>query len=284
MAPAIRIESRRRMGRQSGQATWPWSHAAQMQTSRSQRTQRKRRASRSITGPHAGDVSGHGRGVERWSTSERRLDHRDDPEGSGRSPRAFALSAGPWATRPRQPLQESRRRPPSASAGRPTRRRLSPWRPCKLERERCSPAPRARGFAPTWSPRWTTAPPPSPFATATKWISMSAGSGGCQPPHGCGDRSPAIPSKTGPSKPGGDRAERSGRGDGVFPTRVGVSQSKTHRCARTDRCRRPHARGSEPPCPAGEPSHCTSSPRVGVSRGRRGRRQGRGRVPRARGE
>jgi hypothetical protein len=41
----------------------------------------------------AGDISGHGRGVERWSTSERRLDHRDDPEGSGRLPRAFALSA-----------------------------------------------------------------------------------------------------------------------------------------------------------------------------------------------
>jgi hypothetical protein len=101
-------------GRQSGQATWPWSHAAQMQTSPSQRTQRKRRASRSITGPRTGDVSGHGRGDERWSTSERRLDHRDDPEGSGRLPRAFALSAGPWATRTRQPLQESRQRPPSA--------------------------------------------------------------------------------------------------------------------------------------------------------------------------
>ena len=70
--------------------------------------------SRSITGPRTGDVSGHGRGVERCSTSERRLDHRDDPEGSGRSPRAFALSAGPWATRPRQPLQESRQPPPSA--------------------------------------------------------------------------------------------------------------------------------------------------------------------------
>jgi hypothetical protein len=31
----------------------------------------------------AGDVSGHGPGVERCSTSERRVDHRDDPEGSG---------------------------------------------------------------------------------------------------------------------------------------------------------------------------------------------------------
>ncbi len=113
MAPAIRIESRRRMGRQAGQATWPWSHAPQMQTSQSQRTQRKRRASRSITGPRTADLSGHGRGVERWSTSERRLDHRDDPEGSGRSPRAFALSAAPsgYLTRPVPPRKRSQRPP-----------------------------------------------------------------------------------------------------------------------------------------------------------------------------
>jgi hypothetical protein len=39
----------------------------------------------------AGDVSGHGPDVERCSALERRVDHRDDPEGSGVLPRAFAF-------------------------------------------------------------------------------------------------------------------------------------------------------------------------------------------------
>ena len=84
--------------------------------------------------PPAGDVSGHGHGVERWSTAERRVDHRDDPEGSGRLPRAFTLSAvpselpdhaspsrktGPARERRRQPARQHQRRPSQGSGLRP---------------------------------------------------------------------------------------------------------------------------------------------------------------------
>jgi hypothetical protein len=53
-----------------------------MQTRRVHRAQEKRRWL-SITGPGAGEVSGHGSGVERCSTADRRFDHRGYPEGSG---------------------------------------------------------------------------------------------------------------------------------------------------------------------------------------------------------
>jgi hypothetical protein len=132
---------------------------------------------------------------------------RDDPEGSGRSPRAFALSAGPWATRPRQPLQESHQRPPSARLTHAAPGCCHPSHPARSNVSAACQRRGARGFAPTWSPRWTTAPPPSPLNAATAWISMSAeaGSGGRrQTPPASGDRSPAISAKTGPSKPGGD--------------------------------------------------------------------------------
>jgi hypothetical protein len=78
------------------------------------------------------DVSGHGRGVERWSTLEHRLDHRDDPEGSGRSPRAFALSAArsgypttrpPPTIRPTVPPADRRPGPHRRPARRPDRAR-----------------------------------------------------------------------------------------------------------------------------------------------------------------
>ena len=158
-----------------------------------------------------GDISGHGPGVERWSTSERRLDHRDDPEGSGRLPRAFALSAVPsgYPTRPappRKPPQPPRTRCRAASDG-------HPWAPCKLAHERPTDPVLASspgsGSATTWASHWTTAPPPSSLTTDTTWISMSSRSRAAIPrtppaPQTSRDRSPAIPLIVGPSMPGGD--------------------------------------------------------------------------------
>lgn len=56
----------------------------------------------------AGDISGHGSDVERGSALERRVDHRDDPEGSGVLPRAFAFcQQRARATRWRRRRQQS---------------------------------------------------------------------------------------------------------------------------------------------------------------------------------
>ena len=78
-----------------------------MQTRRAHSAQEKRRWL-SITGPGAGEVSGHGSGVERCSAADRRFDHRGAPEGSGVLPRAFAFCQRPGrATRTRRDLQQS---------------------------------------------------------------------------------------------------------------------------------------------------------------------------------
>jgi hypothetical protein len=142
-----------------------------------------------------GDVSGHGRGVERWSTSERRLDHRDDPEGSGRSPRAFALSAGPWGY-PTRPAPPRKRSPRPRLGGRTEAVRLRAVTPRLLQaryasahRQRARQHQGARGSAPTSSSRWTPVPLPSPFTTATTWIWMSPRSGEATSP-----RTPRAPS------------------------------------------------------------------------------------------
>ena len=65
-----------------------------MQISRSQRAQWKSRWP-PITRTRAGDLSGHGCGVERCSAAERRVDHRDDPEGSGVMAPGLRLVSGP---------------------------------------------------------------------------------------------------------------------------------------------------------------------------------------------
>jgi hypothetical protein len=152
--------------------------------------------------PRTGDLSGHGPGVERWSTSEHRLDHRDDPEGSGRLPRAFALSAAPsgYLTRPAPPRKRSQRpRPPGGTEARPraVAQRVLRARHASALPTACSDAPRARGSAPTPSCRSTTAPPPSPLTTATMGISMTPAAESRLPQ---GRRQPLRPAGTGPRR------------------------------------------------------------------------------------
>jgi hypothetical protein len=107
--------------------------------------------------PPAGDVSGHGHGVERWSTAERRVDHRDDPEGSGRLPRAFALSAVP----PGYPIT------PARPGNRPSTRAPT---------TACSSAPataQGSGLRPDLVAPLCNGPAAAAFTTVTKSISTS---------------------------------------------------------------------------------------------------------------
>ena len=149
LAPASRIDSRRRRGRHSGQATWPWSHAAQMQTSRiaAHAAEETSLPDRSpdpvpVTFLDTGAASSDGppRSVASITAMTRKA--------RGGHPGPSPCQRYPRATRSRQPVQENG---PSTRA--PT--------------TACSSAPataQARGSAPTLSPRYATAPrqPPSP--------------------------------------------------------------------------------------------------------------------------
>jgi hypothetical protein len=107
LAPASRVDSRRRTAQHAGQATWPWSHVAQMQTSRSQRTQRKRRTFCSIAAPapvtflDTGTASSDGppRSVASISAMTQKA--------RGGYPGPSPCQRSPRATRLRQPVQES---------------------------------------------------------------------------------------------------------------------------------------------------------------------------------